>query len=103
ETLLQIRELDVRAAGFGHQPGDIFPPGLGLTYALGELVARGLELLRAHLHRLALVFDSTKSSDIEGERSRREAARDRFDVISEELRIDHSGSLVLLGLDVEAA
>src|SRR5439155_20011636 len=90
ETFFQIRELGIGALRLGPQGRGILALGLRLTDALGELVARSLQLLRADLHALALPLDRLERRDIEYERPRRESLCHGVDVVAEELRIKHA-------------
>src|SRR3989442_705286 len=87
---LSRSELGVGAPGFGHQSCGIFALGFRLADALGELVARSLQLLRAGLYVLALLLDRLEGGDIEYERARRESPCHAVDVAAEELRIKHA-------------
>ncbi len=90
ETFFQIRELGIGLFRFGHQGRGIFAFSLRLADALGELVARSLQLLHAGLHALALPLDRLERRDIEYERPRRESPCHGVDVAAEELRVKHA-------------
>jgi len=82
EMPLKVRELRVRLFRFAAQRGDVFSLGLRLTDALGELVARSLQLLRSNLDRLSLVLDRAESLNIEYQAAGREPLGDAVDIVS---------------------
>src|SRR5580765_1619676 len=89
ETLLEPQQRFIGAIGLGHEPRDVFTLGFGLPDALGELVSRGLQILRTNLDLLTLLLDGPECRNIERERACREQPGGRIDIVAEQLRIEH--------------
>ena len=80
-------QFDVGLACLAHQDRNIFALAFGLADALGQTVARGLELLGARLHRLSLLLQNLKLNGIEMKGSCREPARDAVEIATQQLDI----------------
>ncbi|MND79974.1 hypothetical protein D3C80_717350 [compost metagenome] len=63
------------ALDIGHQWGDVFATGLGLTDGLGAGVTLGLQLFSAGLHHLAAFFQCFDARDIQAEATGGQAVR----------------------------
>ena len=76
-------QLGVGLACLAHQGRNIFALAFGLADALGQAVARGLQLLGARLHQLALLLQNLELHAIEMKGSCREPSRDAFEIVTQ--------------------
>ena len=82
-------QLAAHLIDFRQQRSDVFATRLGLADGLGTAVALGLQLLGAHLHRLALTLQGLEAGDVKGEATGGEALGDFGELRADKFGIEH--------------